>query len=192
MNKIIIRLLDIIFSIVILTLALPLLVVTAIVIGVTMGTPVIFNQYRLGYQTKSFKFYKFRSMINDPNLTDEQRITPFGRFIRKTSIDELPQLYNVLNGDMSISGPRPLLPEYKEHFTQEQIARHNVRPGITGWAQVNGRNSLTWEEKFKLDLYYVNNYSVMLYLNVLYKSIFVVLFSKGFSLSGESKRFDEK
>lgn len=192
MNTIIIRLLDIVFSILILTLAAPIILVTCIVIAISMGTPVIFTQQRLGYKNKNFLFYKFRSMINDPNLSDKERITRFGKFIRKTSIDELPQLYNVLKGDMSISGPRPLLPEYKEHFTEEQLRRHTIRPGITGWAQVNGRNTLSWEDKFKLDLYYVNNYSVKLYLSVIFKTILVVLFSTGFSLSGEAKRFDEK
>jgi lipopolysaccharide/colanic/teichoic acid biosynthesis glycosyltransferase len=192
MNNMIIRFLDIIFSITILVLALPIMLITTIVIAFTMGTPVIFTQKRLGYRNENFQFYKFRSMKNDPELSDEERITPFGKFIRKTSIDELPQLYNVLKGDMSISGPRPLLPEYKEHFTEEQLKRHTVRPGITGWAQVNGRNNLSWDDKFKLDLYYVNNYSAMLYLKVIYKTVFVVLLSTGFSLSGEAKRFDDQ
>jgi lipopolysaccharide/colanic/teichoic acid biosynthesis glycosyltransferase len=192
MNKIIIRLLDILFSIVILVVASPIIIFASLMVAFTMGTPIIFNQQRLGYKNENFKFYKFRSMISDPNLTDEQRITSFGKFIRKASIDELPQIYNVLKGDMSLAGPRPLLPEYKDHFTTEQIRRHNVKPGITGWAQVKGRNTLSWEDKFKLDVYYVDNYSVKLYLNILYKTIFVVLFSKDFSLSGEAKRFDEK
>jgi sugar transferase EpsL len=192
MNKVIIRLLDIVFSIVILVLASPIIIVTSMMAVFTMGTPVIFSQQRLGYKNVNFKFYKFRSMTSDPNLTDEQRITSFGKFIRKTSIDELPQIYNVLKGDMSLAGPRPLLPEYKDHYTSEQMRRHNVRPGITGWAQVKGRNTLSWEDKFELDLYYVDHCSVKLYLKILYKTIFIVLFSKGFSLSGEVKRFDEK
>jgi lipopolysaccharide/colanic/teichoic acid biosynthesis glycosyltransferase len=192
MNKIIIRILDIVFSIVILVVASPIIIFASLMVAFTMGTPIIFNQQRLGYKNENFKFYKFRSMINDPNLTDEQRITSFGKFIRKASIDELPQIYNVLKGDMSLAGPRPLLPEYRDHYTSEQIRRHDVRPGITGWAQVKGRNTLSWEEKFKLDVYYVDNYSVKLYLKILYKTIFIIIFSKGFSLSGEVKRFDEK
>ena len=191
MDSIIIRVLDITISIIILILTSLVIIATYIVIACSIGTPVFFIQKRLGYKNKNFQCYKFRSMIDSPNLTDKERITLFGKFIRKTSIDELPQLYNVLKGDMSIVGPRPLLPEYMNYYTEEQLKRHSVRPGITGWAQVNGRNSLTWEDKFKLDLYYVNNYSVTLYLKVICKTFFSVLFSKDFSLSGESKRFDE-
>jgi len=191
MDSIIIRVLDITISIIILILTSLVIIATYIVIACSIGTPVFFIQKRLGYKNKNFQCYKFRSMIDSPNLTDKERITLFGKFIRKTSIDELPQLYNVLKGDMSIVGPRPLLPEYMNYYTGEQLKRHSVKPGITGWAQVNGRNSLTWEDKFKLDLYYVNNYSVTLYLKVICKTFFSVLFSKDFSLSGESKRFDE-
>ncbi|SBS40440.1 putative sugar transferase EpsL [Marinomonas spartinae] len=192
MTNIIIRMLDIFLSITILLVSSPIILFSAVFIALSMGVPVIFTQKRLGLNNEVFLLYKFRSMINNPNLSDEERITSFGRFIRKTSIDELPQLLNVLIGNMSLVGPRPLLPEYKEHFTQEQLKRHDVKPGITGWAQVNGRNSLTWEEKFNLDLYFVSNYSVSLYLKVVYKTFFVVLLSKGFSLSGEAKRFDDK
>ena len=191
MDSIIIRVLDITISIIIIILTSLVIIATYIVIACSIGTPVFFIQKRLGYKNKNFQCYKFRSMIDSPNLTDKERITLFGKFIRKTSIDELPQLYNVLKGDMSIVGPRPLLPEYMNYYTGEQLKRHSVKPGITGWAQVNGRNSLTWEDKFKLDLYYVNNYSVTLYLKVICKTFFSVLFSKDFSLSGESKRFDE-
>ncbi|MFC3852771.1 sugar transferase [Salinispirillum marinum] len=188
----VLRILDVALSIILLVLAAPILIITYVVIVVTMGSPAIFSHYRLGLGNDKFLLYKFRSMIDDPSLTDEERITRFGKFIRKTSIDELPQLINVIMGDMSLVGPRPLLPEYKDHFTLEQLRRHNVKPGITGWAQVNGRNSLSWEEKFILDLYYVDNYSVSLYIKILYRTFFVVLLSKGFSLSGEAKRFDER
>jgi len=149
MNKFVIRVLDVFLSCFILLVAFPLLIVTYLIIRFRMGSPVIFSQQRLGYENEDFLFYKFRSMINDSNLSDKERITPFGKLIRKTSIDELPQLFNVIKGDMSIVGPRPLLPEYKEHYTQEQLLRHSVKPGITGWAQVNGRNTLTWDEKFE-------------------------------------------
>ena len=156
----------------------PILLVTALIIRITMGSPVLFRQMRPGLQGKPFVMYKFRTMLDlrdeDGNvLPDEQRLTGVGRFLRSTSIDELPELINVLKGEMSLVGPRPLLMEYLDRYTPEQARRHNVKPGITGWAQVNGRNAISWEDKFKLDVWYVDNWSLWLDIKILiplYKS----------------------
>ena len=156
-----------------------------------MGNPVFFIQLRPGKNKKTFKIYKFRTMINDANLTDEERITSFGKFLRKSSIDELPQLFNVLMGDMSLIGPRPLLIEYNDHYSQEQNKRFNIKPGISGLAQVKGRNTLSWDEKFKLDVYYVNNVSFLMDLKIFFKTILVIIGSDGFKNSGEEQTFSE-
>jgi lipopolysaccharide/colanic/teichoic acid biosynthesis glycosyltransferase len=156
-----------------------------------MGNPVFFIQLRPGKNKKTFKIYKFRTMISDSNLTDEERITTFGKFLRKSSIDELPQLFNVLMGDMSLIGPRPLLIEYNDHYSQEQNKRFNIKPGISGLAQVKGRNTLSWDEKFKLDVYYVNNVSFLMDLKIFFKTILVIIGSDGFKNSGEEQTFSE-
>ena len=145
----------------------PLLLVIAVVIYATMGLPIFFRQIRPGLEGRPFTIYKFRTMTNEQDenrnlLPDAERLTRFGFFLRKTSIDELPELWNVLKGDMSLVGPRPLLMQYLDRYTPEQSRRHEVKPGITGWAQIHGRNSTTWEERFARDLWYINHHSFFL------------------------------
>jgi len=152
---------------------LPVLVILTILIRATIGSPVFFKQIRPGFQGKPFTIYKFRTMTDQRDaqgqlLPDEARITPMGRFLRKYSLDELPQLLNVLKGELSLVGPRPLLMEYLPLYNSEQARRHEVKPGITGWAQVHGRNALTWEEKFALDVWYVDHRSFLLDLRILW------------------------
>ncbi|RMF01918.1 MAG: sugar transferase, partial [Alphaproteobacteria bacterium] len=155
------------------------------------GRPVIFAQRRPGLHAKPFTMYKFRTMrdARGPDgtpLPDAQRLTPFGRFLRRTSLDELPEFWNVLKGDMSLVGPRPLLMEYLDLYTSEQARRHEVRPGITGWAQVNGRNALTWEEKFAHDVWYVDNRSLALDFRILLKTLASALTGHGVSAEGHA------
>lgn len=149
-----------------------------------MGLPIIFVQSRPGKDGKIFKIIKFRTMLNDTDkngnlLPDEDRLTKFGTWLRNSSLDELPELFNVLKGDMSIVGPRPLLIEYLPLYSDNQSRRHNVRPGITGWAQINGRNSLTWDEKFNLDIWYVDNQSLTLDIKIIFKTVLKVLDKSG-------------
>lgn len=153
-------------------LLLPVMAAVAVTVRLTLGSPILLRQIRPGYQGRPFLFYKFRTMTEERDaeghlLSDEARLTPFGRRLRATSLDELPQLFNVLVGDMSLVGPRPLLMEYLPLYTPEQARRHEVRPGITGWAQVNGRNAISWEEKFSLDVWYVDHRSFFLDLRIL-------------------------
>ncbi len=169
----------------------PLLLLISLLVGVIFGTPIIFRQKRPGYQGKPFWVYKFRSMTNahdaeDNLLPDGQRLTRLGRLLRSTSLDELPELFNVLRGEMSIVGPRPLLMQYLERYSPEQARRHEVLPGITGWAQVNGRNALTWEEKFKLDVWYVDHWSFWLDIRILLLSIVKVLRREGINQPGQA------
>lgn len=186
------RVLDIILSILALLLIGWLLLLIAIWLYITnKGTGAFFTQDRPGKDGKIFKVIKFKSMTDDRDvdgnlLPGEQRITKIGRFIRKTSIDELPQLVNVFKGDMSFVGPRPLMPRYLALYSPEQARRHEVRPGITGWAQVNGRNSITWTEKFKMDVWYVDHCSLWLDIRILWKTVVNVLARKGID-SGEGK-----
>jgi lipopolysaccharide/colanic/teichoic acid biosynthesis glycosyltransferase len=173
-----------------LVLALPLLVVVWMVRR-KLGSPVFFTQVRPGMHGKPFKMVKFRSMTSERGadgelLPDAVRLTPFGRFLRSTSLDELPELWNVLKGDMSLVGPRPLLVEYLPLYSPEQARRHEVRPGITGWAQVNGRNAIGWEDKFKLDVWYVDHRSLWLDLKILWLTVRKVLVREGISAAGES------
>ena len=172
-----------------LLLAFPLLVMCWL-INRKLGSPVLFHQIRPGLKGKPFKMIKFRTMTNecDPEgnlLPDSQRLTSFGRFLRTTSLDELPELWNVIKGDMSLVGPRPLLMEYLPLYTEEQARRHEMRPGITGWAQVNGRNAISWEEKFKLDVWYVDNQSFLLDLKILMLTVLKVIKRDGISADGE-------
>lgn len=162
----------------------PILLVVAIVLRVRMGSPIVFTQARPGKNSKIFTVYKFRSMTSDCDkagnlLSDEERLIPLGQFLRKASLDELPQLWNVLIGDMSFVGPRPLLVRYLERYNSEQARRHDVLPGITGWAQVNGRNALTWDEKFRLDLWYVDRWSLWLDLKILLLTVKKVFKQEG-------------
>jgi len=166
----------------------PISIVVAIVVGIRIGTPIVFTQMRPGKNSQIFTVYKFRTMTGDCDadgnlLSDEERLIPLGQFLRKASLDELPQLWNVLMGDMSFVGPRPLLVRYLERYSPEQARRHDVRPGITGWAQVNGRNALTWDEKFRLDLWYVDNWSLWLDLKILLLTVKKVIKQEGISQS---------
>ncbi|WP_239732608.1 MULTISPECIES: sugar transferase [unclassified Mammaliicoccus] len=174
------RTLDITVSFSALIVSAPVILGTAIVINKKIGKPIFFKQTRPGKDEKPFEILKFRTMtderdLNGELLPDKDRMTKTGDFIRKTSIDELPQLINVLKGDLSLLGPRPLLMDYLPLYTEEQRKRHLVKPGITGWAQVNGRNTISWEEKFKLDVWYVENQSFKLDMFILYKTIMNVI-----------------
>ena len=182
------RSLDIILSITMLIVFLPILVIIAIIIMVTMGYPIIFTQKRAGLNDVSFKLYKFRTMRNnrDKNidvLSDIKRLTRVGGFLRKTSLDELPSLWNVLIGNMSLVGPRPLLVEYENFYSKEQAKRSHVKPGITGWAQINGRNAISWEKKFILDVWYVENKSIWLDIKILLLTVKKVLMADGINPS---------
>ena len=164
----------------------PLFIVLAILIRVKLGSPVLFRQSRGGLKGRPFEINKFRSMTNQRDaagnlLPDGERLTSFSRFLRSTSLDEIPELYNILKGDMSFIGPRPLLAEYLDLYTPEQARRHEVKPGITGWAQVNGRNILTWEERFRLDTWYVDQQSLRLDLKILFMTIGNVIARKNIS-----------
>lgn len=184
------RTLDIVVSFIGLILLSPLFLLLYFKIKKEMGTPVIFSQIRPGRDGKPFRMYKFRSMKDatdqDGNpLPDADRITPFGAKLRTTSLDELPELWNVLKGEMSLVGPRPLLMEYLPLYSTEQYRRHEVRPGITGWAQVNGRNAISWEEKFEYDVWYVDNQSFLLDIKILLLTIKKVFVKEGISAEGE-------
>lgn len=189
MKLIIKRLIDIFVSLFLLIILSPFLVIISLIVFVAMGPPVIYKQTRAGFKGKPFTIYKFRTMTNEKDeygnlLPDEKRLTKMGKFLRSTSLDELPELFNVLKGDMSLVGPRPLLMEYLNYYTEEQMRRHDVKPGITGWAQVNGRNSLSWEEKFKLDVWYVDNWSLWLGFKILFLTLIKVIKREGLSAEG--------
>ena len=178
-RKYIKRLLDIVISLTALVVLSPILLVVAILVRCKLGSPIIFHQQRPGYNEEIFKLCKFRTMTDERDengelLPDAVRLTKFGRMLRATSLDELPELWNILKGDMSLIGPRPLLVKYLPLYNEFQKHRHDVKPGLTGWAQVNGRNSITWEEKFEMDIYYVNHQSFFLDLKILFMTIAVV------------------
>jgi sugar transferase EpsL len=192
------RLFDIIFSLTLIIFLAPLILFIALLIWVTMGRPILFRQRRVGYKGQVFTIYKFRTMTEERDehgnlLPDEQRLTRFGRFLRETSLDELPELFNVLKGDMSLVGPRPLLVEYLPYYTPEERKRHNMRPGITGWAQVNGRNAITWDQKLALDVWYVDNWSLWLDFKIILMTIIKVIKREGISTNGyaTAPRLDE-
>jgi lipopolysaccharide/colanic/teichoic acid biosynthesis glycosyltransferase len=169
----------------------PLMAIVSAVIAVTMGRPVLFRQIRPGYLGRPFELVKFRTMrdardADDRPLPDADRLTDLGRFLRRTSLDELPQLWNVLKGELSLVGPRPLLMEYLPRYTPSQARRHEVRPGITGWAQVNGRNSISWEQKFEYDVWYVDNWSLRLDTKILAMTVLKVIQGEGVSARGHA------
>ena len=185
------RLFDLLVATVLLVLLAPLMVLTAVIIRLKLGAPVIFKQQRPGRHAKLFYLYKFRSMTGERDdqgnlLPDGVRLTPFGQFLRRFSLDELPQLVNVIKGNLSLIGPRPLLIEYLPLYTSEQTRRHQVKPGITGWAQVNGRNAISWEEKFALDVWYVDNRSFWLDIKILWLTLIKVIKSEGISQQGQA------
>lgn len=169
----------------------PVLVATAILVRIKLGSPVLFKQQRPGLHAQPFYVYKFRTMTDwrgadGQLLPDEVRLTPFGKLLRRLSLDELPQLLNVVKGDLSLVGPRPLLMQYLPLYSPEQARRHEVRPGITGWAQVNGRNAISWEEKFKLDVWYVDHQSFWLDLKILWMTFNKVSKREGISQDGQA------
>lgn len=183
------RLLDVTVAGIALLCLLPLLLLLALAVRLALGKPVLFRQRRPGLGGRPFLLIKFRTMRDavdgdGRSLRDEERLTAFGRFLRSTSLDELPELWNVLRGDMSLVGPRPLLMHYLERYTPEQARRHEVRPGLTGWAQINGRNALGWEEKFRLDVWYVDNRSLWLDIRIIVRTIGKILGRHGISAEG--------
>ncbi len=185
------RILDYILTLPVLIILFPLFLIVAILVRIFLGKPVIFKQQRPGRKGEIFTIYKFRSMLEayDKNglpLPDAKRLTQLGKFLRSSSIDELPELINILKGDMSLVGPRPLLIEYLDRYSPEQARRHDVLPGITGWAQVNGRNALSWEEKFSLDVWYVDHWSLWLDIKILFKTIIKVIKREGVSQAGSA------
>ena len=185
------RLIDIVFSLFGLIVLSPVIFLITYLVLIKLGSPVIFRQVRPGRHGKPFEMTKFRTMrdaldaAGNP-LPDSERMTPFGGFLRSSSMDELPELWNVLKGEMSLVGPRPLLMEYLPLYSPEQFRRHEVRPGVTGWAQINGRNALSWDEKFKLDVWYVDNRSLWLDLKIIFLTIKKVVVRDGISADGEA------
>lgn len=186
------RAIDLFLAVLALLVFSPVLLILSLVMKVSIGGQVLFTQLRPGRDGKIFRMYKFRTMIpEDPMVprTDEERITKLGRWMRATSLDELPELFNVIKGEMSLVGPRPLLVEYLKNYTPIQMRRHEVLPGITGLAQVRGRNDLSWKNKFRYDVFYVDKASWQLDLLVLYETVGIVLFRKGFRSHGEPTKF---
>lgn len=182
------RLLDIVISATALILLSPFMLIIYLLVRINLGSSVFFLQERVGKDNKIFKMIKFRTMKNSTDkdgnlLSDNERLTKFGRFLRSFSIDELPELINILKGDMSLVGPRALLVQYLEHYNSEQIRRHEVLPGLTGWAQINGRNSITWCEKFKLDVWYVDNWSLWLDIKIFFLTFWKVFKREGINQS---------
>ena len=185
------RLLDLILTLPGLILISPLMVLLALLVRIYHGAPILFRQLRPGYLGSPFYVYKYRTMSERRNISgellpDENRLTPLGRFLRSTSLDELPELFMVLQGKMSLVGPRPLLMQYLERYNPEQMRRHHVLPGITGWAQINGRNALTWDEKFRLDIWYVDHWSLTLDIKILILTLWKVIRCEGINQPGEA------
>jgi lipopolysaccharide/colanic/teichoic acid biosynthesis glycosyltransferase len=180
------RMIDVMISAIALTLLSPLLLVVAVLIRQKLGGPILFAQARPGFKGQLFRMFKFRTMTDERDCTgnllpDKDRLFAFGRWLRSCSIDELPGLWNVLSGDMSLVGPRPLLTDYLPLYTLEQSRRHDVRPGITGWAQVNGRNAIGWDEKFVMDVWYVDNQSILIDFQILFMTVKKVIIREGIS-----------
>jgi lipopolysaccharide/colanic/teichoic acid biosynthesis glycosyltransferase len=193
------RLIDILAAAAVLAALSPIYLAIAVAVCLAMGWPPLFAQTRAGRHGHLFAIYKFRSMTRAVDgagkpLPDELRLTPLGRFLRRTSLDELPELINVLKGDMSLVGPRPLLPEYLPYYTAEQARRHDMRPGITGLAQISGRNDLSWDERFRIDAWYVDHASLWLDLKIIARTFAIVLRGKGISAPGHATmpRFDDE
>ena len=185
------RILDFVLSIIIMLVCLPVMLIVGLIIFLTEGRPIFFFHERPGKDGQPFKLIKFRSMRNARDaegnlLPDGERITNFGNFIRKTSIDELPEFINVLRGEMSLVGPRPLLMQYVDRYSPQQFRRHEVLPGITGWAQVNGRNAISWNEKFMLDIWYIDHWSVWLDIKILLLTVWKVISGEGISQAGRA------
>ncbi len=185
------RAFDLTLALLALTVLSPMIGLIALLVWFNLGAPVLFRQPRPGLHGTTFTLYKFRTMTDARDaqgnlLPDAERLTPIGRFLRSASLDELPELFNVLKGDMSLVGPRPLLMRYMDRYTPEQMRRHEVKPGITGWAQVNGRNVLTWEEKFALDVWYVDHWSLWLDLKTIFLTVWKVLTREGISQPGQA------
>lgn len=194
-DKYIKRIIDFLLSLIGIIILSPVLLIVSIMVRTKLGSPILFKQERPGLNGKIFKMYKFRTMTNETDengelLPDEVRLTKFGKFLRSSSLDELPEMFNILKGDMSIVGPRPLLVKYLPLYSERQSHRHDVRPGLTGYAQVNGRNAISWEEKFELDIFYVNNSSFMVDLMIFFKTIKKVFDREGIS-SGSSVTMEE-
>lgn len=184
------RLIDLVVATILLIILSPIIIFLALLILFFNGRPIFFTQQRPGFNGKIFKIYKFRTMRNQladkltqQELKDHQRITALGAFVRKTSLDELPQLMNVIKGDLSLVGPRPLLVEYLPLYNERQKKRHSVKPGITGWAQINGRNAISWEEKFKYDIWYVENWSLVLDFKIIFLTFFKLFKPAGINVS---------
>jgi len=185
------RIFDLLMTTLGLCVILPILLAISLLVWIFLGTPILFLQQRPGYKGRPFITYKFRTMTNrcgpDGNLLpDAERLTPFGRFLRSTSLDDLPQFWNVLHGEMSLVGPRPLLMRYLERYTPEQMRRHDVLPGITGWAQIHGRNAIDWDEKFRLDVWYVDHRSFWLDIKILFLTPWKVFKREGISQPGQA------
>lgn len=185
------RIFDLVLVVPALLLFLPVYTILALLIQWQLGSPVLFQQQRPGLHGKPFTLYKFRTMTNTRNaqgnlLPDAERLTPFGNWLRKSSLDELPELWNILRGEMSLVGPRPLLMRYLERYSPEQMCRHELRPGLTGWAQINGRNALTWEQKFSLDLWYVRHLSFRLDMKIILFTLWKALSGEGVNAPGEA------
>jgi sugar transferase EpsL len=185
------RLFDLLIALIGLLIVSPVLLVVAVLVRAVHGSPVLFGQKRPGLHGRPFRIFKFRTMTSaraadGSLLPDEQRLTPLGRFLRATSLDELPELFNILRGEMSLVGPRPLLMQYIERYSPEQARRHDVLPGITGWAQINGRNALTWEDKFHLDVWYVDHWSFWLDVKILFLTVWKVFKREGISQPGHA------
>jgi sugar transferase EpsL len=184
------RVFDFCFTLIAVFFLSPLLIVLALMVRLILGKPVLFRQHRPGIHGRPFTIYKFRTMTEACDahgnlLPDGERLTRFGRFLRSTSLDELPELFNVLKGDMSLVGPRPLLMQYIDRYTPEQARRHEVKPGLTGWSQVNGRNAISWEEKFRLDVWYVDNRSIWLDLKIIFITAWMIIRREGINQPGQ-------
>ena len=185
------RIFDLTFALIALIILSPVLILTAIFVRIFIGSPILFTQQRPGYKGRPFHIYKFRSMTNrfardGSLLPDAERLTRFGRILRSLSLDELPELFNILRGEMSFVGPRPLLMDYLPLYSPEQMRRHDVMPGLTGWAQVNGRNAIDWPARFRMDVWYVDNWSFWLDIRIIFMTVSKVILREGVNQAGQS------